>query len=54
VLCNHIGHLVLCKCGAQRRWSTTNVKVMRVRADELRTVKDERLDLTEGPKSSGD
>jgi hypothetical protein len=30
------------------------VKVMRVRADGLRVVKDEYWDLTEGPESRGD
>jgi hypothetical protein len=30
------------------------VKVMQVRADGPRAVKDQRWDLTEGPESSGD
>ena len=34
--------------------STTKVKVMRVPADGPGVVKDERCDLTEGPKSPGD
>jgi hypothetical protein len=45
---------VVCRCGAQGPWSTTKVKVMRVRADEPGTVKDERLDLTKGPEAPGD
>jgi hypothetical protein len=49
VLCNHISRLVVRMCGVQVRWSTMKVKVMRVRADGLGAVKDERWDLTEGP-----
>jgi hypothetical protein len=41
VLCNHVSRLVVSMCGAHVRWLTTNVKVMRVRADRLRAVKDE-------------
>jgi hypothetical protein len=50
VLCNHVCRLMVCISGAQGRWSTTNVKVMRVRADGPRAAKDERWDLTEGPE----
>jgi hypothetical protein len=53
-LCNHICRLVVCRCGAQVRWLTAKVKVMRVRADGLGAVKDEGWDLTEGPESPGD
>jgi hypothetical protein len=28
-LCNHVGRLVVCRCGAQERLSTAEVKVMR-------------------------
>jgi hypothetical protein len=41
------------KCGAHER-SIAKVKVMRVRVDGLRAVKDECWDLTEGSESSGD
>jgi hypothetical protein len=29
---------VVCRCGAQRRWSTTEVEVMRAHADGPRAV----------------
>jgi hypothetical protein len=51
VLCNHVCRLVVCMCGAQGRWSMAKVKVMQVHADGPGAVKDERWDLTEGPKS---
>jgi hypothetical protein len=51
MLCNHVGRFVVCKCGT---WSTTKVKVMRVRAHGPEAVKDERQNLTEGPESPGD
>jgi hypothetical protein len=54
VLCNHVYRLVVCRCGAQRWWSTAKMKYMRVRADRSRAVKGERWDLIEGPKSLGD
>jgi hypothetical protein len=38
-LCNHVGRLVVCRCGAQERWSTTEVKVMRARTDGPGAVK---------------
>jgi hypothetical protein len=41
-MCNHVGRLVVCRCGAQGWWSTVKVKVMRVRADGPGAVKDER------------
>jgi hypothetical protein len=47
VLCNHVGRLVVCR-------PTEKVKVMRVRGDGPGVVKNERWDLTKGPKSSGD
>jgi hypothetical protein len=34
-LCNHVGRLVVCRCGAQEKWSMAEVKVMRPRADGL-------------------
>jgi hypothetical protein len=52
VVCNHVSRLVVCRCGAQVRWSTA--KVMWVRADGLGAVKDEHWDLTEGLKLLGD
>jgi hypothetical protein len=54
VLCNHVCRLVVCRCGAHGQWSTTKVMVMRVRADGLGAAKDERWDLTGGPKKIGD
>jgi hypothetical protein len=53
-MCNHVGLLVVCRCRVQVWWSTTKVKVMQVRADGPRVVKDEQWNLTEGPKSLGD
>jgi hypothetical protein len=54
VLCNHVGRIVICRCGAQVLWSTTKVKVMQIRVDRPGAMKDERWDLTEGPELSGD
>jgi hypothetical protein len=34
-MCNHVVWFVVCRCGTQGRWSTTEVKVMRARADGL-------------------
>jgi hypothetical protein len=39
-LCNHVGRLVVCKCGEQGRWSTAEVKVMQARVDGPGAVKD--------------
>jgi hypothetical protein len=39
----------MCCATMSVRWSTTKVKVMRVRADGPGAVKDECWDLTEGP-----
>jgi hypothetical protein len=47
-VCNHVSGFVVCRCGAQVRWSTT--KVMRVRVDGPGAAKDERWDLIEGPE----
>jgi hypothetical protein len=46
-LCNHVGRLVVCMCGAQERWSTTEVKVMRARADGPGAMKGECWVLTD-------
>jgi hypothetical protein len=54
VLCNHVYRLVVCRCGAHGRWSTTKVKVMQVRANGSRVVNDEHWDLIEGPEKPGD
>jgi hypothetical protein len=54
MLCNHVSRLVVCKCGAQIRWSTTKVKVIQVHADGPGAMKDERCDLIEGLESPGD
>jgi hypothetical protein len=40
-MCNYVGRLVVCRCGAWGQWSTTEVKVMRARADGPRAAKDE-------------
>jgi hypothetical protein len=53
-MCNHVGWLVVCRCGAQRRWSTTEVKVMWARADGPRAVKDECWVLANGPEQPGE
>jgi hypothetical protein len=53
-LCNHVGRLVVCRCGAQERWSMAEVKVMRARADGSRAVKGECWVLTDESKQSGD
>jgi hypothetical protein len=53
-MCNHIDPLVVCMCGAQGRWSTTEVKVMRARADESGTMKDECWVLADGPEQPDD
>jgi hypothetical protein len=47
-MCNHVDRLVVCRCGAQGLWSTTEVKVTRARADELGAVKDEWWVLADG------
>jgi hypothetical protein len=53
-LCNHVGRLVVCRCGAQGRWSTAEVKVMRARADGPGAVKGECWVLTDGSEQLGD
>jgi hypothetical protein len=40
-VCNNVSRLVVCRCGAQVRWSTVKVKVMWVRADGPGAMKDE-------------
>jgi hypothetical protein len=39
-MCNHVGRLVVCRCGAYGRWATTEVKVMWARGDGPGAVKD--------------
>jgi hypothetical protein len=53
-MCNHVGQLVVCKCGAQGRWSTAEVKVMWARVDGPRAVKDECWVLAYEPEQPGD
>jgi hypothetical protein len=53
-MCDHVRRIVVCRCGAQGRWSTMKVKVMQVGVDGLEAVKDERWDLTEGPELRSD
>jgi hypothetical protein len=45
---------VVCRCGAHGRWLTTDVKVMRARADGPGAVKGECWVLTDVPKQTGD
>jgi hypothetical protein len=40
-MCNHIGRIVVCRCGAHGWWLIAKVKVMRARADGSGAVKDE-------------
>jgi hypothetical protein len=49
-LCNHVGRLVVYRCGAQRRWLTAEVKVMQARGDEPGAVEGECWVLTDRPK----
>jgi hypothetical protein len=53
-MCNHVGQLVVCRCGAQGRWLTEEVKVMRARVDGPRAVKDECWVLADGPEQPDD
>jgi hypothetical protein len=53
-LCNHLDRLVVCRCGAQGRWSMAEVKVMRARADGPGVMNDECWVLTDGPEQPGD
>jgi hypothetical protein len=40
-LCNHVGRLVVYRCGAQEWWLMVEVKVMQARADGPGAVKGE-------------
>jgi hypothetical protein len=53
-ICNHVGRLVVCRCGAQRRWSTVEVKVIRAHANGSGAVKDECWVLANEPEQLGD
>jgi hypothetical protein len=53
-LCNHVGRLVVCRCGAQEWWSMAEVKVMRARADGPGVVKGEWWVLTNESEQPGD
>jgi hypothetical protein len=53
-MCNHVGRLVVCRYGAQRRWSMAKVKVMRARVDGSRAVKDECWVLDDGLEQPDD
>jgi hypothetical protein len=50
MLCNHVGWLAMCRCGAQGQWSMAEVKLMQACADGPGVVKDECWDLADGPK----
>jgi hypothetical protein len=52
--CNHVGRLVVCRCGAQGQWSMAEVKVMRACADGPGAVKDECWVLADEPEQPGD
>jgi hypothetical protein len=52
-LYNHVGRLVLCTCGAQRRWSMAEMEVMRARADGPGAMKSKCWVLTDGPEQPG-
>jgi hypothetical protein len=45
MLVNHVGRLVVCRCGAHERWSMAEVKVMRACADGPGAVKGRVLGL---------
>jgi hypothetical protein len=47
-LCNHVGRLVVCRCGPQGRWLTAEVKVIWACADGSGAVKGECWILTDG------
>jgi hypothetical protein len=53
-LCNHVGRIVVCRCGAQEWWSMAKVKVMRARADGPRVVKGKCWVLTDESEQTGD
>jgi hypothetical protein len=53
-MCNHVVRLVVCRCGAQGRLSTAEVKVMQAHVDRLGAVKDECWVLPDGPEQPGD
>jgi hypothetical protein len=53
-LCNHVGRLVVCRCGAWGRWSMIEVNFMRDYADGSGAVKGECQVLTDGPEQLGD
>jgi hypothetical protein len=53
-MCNHVGRLVVCRCGAQWWWSKIKVKIIRDRANGLGGVKDECWVLADEPEQSGD
>jgi hypothetical protein len=48
-MCNHVGRLVVRRCGAQGRWSTTEVTIMRACADGPGAVQDKCWVLADGP-----
>jgi hypothetical protein len=53
-MCNHVGWLMVGRCGTQGRWSTAEVKVMQARADGPKAVKDERWVLANVPEQPSD
>jgi hypothetical protein len=53
-LCNLVGRLVVCRCGAQDLWSMAEVKVMRTCANGPRAVKGECCVLTDRSEQPGD
>jgi hypothetical protein len=53
-MCNHFSRLVVCRCGAQGQWSTTEVKVIRASANGSVAVKDRCWVLTDRPEQLRD
>jgi hypothetical protein len=49
MLSNHVDRLVVCMCGAQGRWLTVEVKVIRARADGSGAMNDECWVLADEP-----
>jgi hypothetical protein len=39
MLCNHVGCLVVCRCGTHRRWLMAEVKVMQAHVNGSGAVK---------------
>jgi hypothetical protein len=53
-LCNHVGRLVVCRCGAKEWRSIVEVKVMQARVDGPGAMKGECWVLTDESEQPGD